>query len=319
MRNDRIIRADGWTNRAGVFAIRAFSVFFIAAVIYFFWMKVSGLWPTIRAMILEPDWFYFIVGLFVNTCALAAWAYVLRSILRVFHIRTCYSRVFLSFMSSIFGKYVPGKIWGMIIRMRVKPAPEISKTDVVLSSVFEGAMITASGFFVGLIAVLRYFSANYAWVAVCVTIAVLTVVFLHPKIFYLFMNGLLLKLGKPVFPKKDQASYAKMLGLMGISIFSWAVAGLGFFIFLSAFYPLEWIHLIDIISIAGFSFAVGNVAFFSPGGLGVREGVWLIFLSSFMPESAAILLALMARAQTIIGEPIAFGVAYIVRSVAPRD
>lgn len=300
-------------------AIRAASLLFVAAIIYFFWIKVSALWPAISPMIFTPDWFYFTVGLMINTCALAAWAYVLRSILRIFHIRTSYPRVFLSFTSSIFGKYVPGKIWGMIIRMRVKPAPDISKTDVVLSSVLEGVMITASGFLVGLIAILRYFSANYVWILTCSAVAILTVIFLHPKIFYFFMNRLLSKLGKPIFPPKDRVSYAKMLALLGFSVFSWMIAGLGFFTFLHAFYPLEWTHLIDIASIAGFSFAVGNVAFFAPGGFGVREGVLLIFLSSFMPESAAVLLALMTRIQTIIGEPIALGVAYIVRSIAPRD
>lgn len=289
------------------------SVVFVLIIFYFLGHKFYILLPQIREIKFDLRYSYLISAIFLDVISLMFLAYLWREVLKYLHLKTEFSRVFLSYISSIFGKYVPGKIWGVIIRLRVKPKYDFSNTDIILSSFLENAFLVAAGFIIGLISIFKYFSNNHFWIFGCGTVFLLTLVCLHPKIFYLFLNFILEKFKKPVFTKDKQVSYLALLSLLIQYLIFWLLAGTIFFLAFNAFYPIPAVHIIDIASIMGLGYSVSYFVVLAPAGLGIREGIWFIFLSKFLPAEAAISLSLVFRIFGIFGEVIGLIFAILLR------
>jgi hypothetical protein len=66
-------------------------------------------------------------------------------------------------------------------------------------------------------------------------------------------------------------------------------------------YTLTWTETAAIFSLA---WTVGFVVFFAPAGLGVRETVLSLLLSTFLPVSQAVSIALLSRIAWIVTEAI---------------
>lgn len=288
---------------------------FVLIIFYFLGRKFYILLPQIREIEFGLRYSYLILAVFLDVISLMFLAYLWREVLKYLHLKSEFSCVFLSYIASLFGKYVPGKIWGIIIRLRVKPKHDFSNTNIVLSSLLENAFLVASGFIIGLISIFKYFSNNHFWIFGCGTIFLITLICLHPKIFYLFLNFILEKFKKPVFTKDKQASYSALLILLFQYLIFWLLAGFIFFLAFNAFYPIPTVHIIDIASIMGLGYSVSYFVVLAPAGLGIREGIWFIFLSKFLPEEVAISLSLIYRLFGIFGETLALIFAILLRKV----
>src|SRR3990172_11713077 len=86
-----------------------------------------------------------------------------------------------------------------------------------------------------------------------------------------------------------------MLILAGYYSFNWLLAGVSFYIFIRAFYPVELHYILIISGIYAISYAAGFIIFFMPAGLGVREGTLTLLLSLFIPMPVAIGISLLSR------------------------
>lgn len=288
---------------------------FVLIIFYFLGRKFYILLPRIREIEFSLRYSYLILALFLDVISLMFLSYLWREVLKYLHLKCEFSRIFLSYIASIFGKYVPGKIWGVIIRLRVKPKHDFSNTDIILSSFLENAFLVASGFIIGLISIFKYFSSNHFWIFGCWAVFLLTLICLHPKIFYLFLNFILKKFKKLVFTKDKQVAYSALLSLLFQYLIFWLLAGTIFFLAFNAFYPIPAVHIIDIASIMGLGYSVSYFVVLAPAGLGIREGIWFIFLSKFLPAEAAISLSLVYRIFGIFGEVLGLIFAILLRKI----
>jgi uncharacterized membrane protein YbhN (UPF0104 family) len=82
---------------------------------------------------------------------------------------------------------------------------------------------------------------------------------------------------------------------------SWIVLGIAFVVFVNAFVPGVWQHAVRIAGIVAASYLVGFL-FFTPAGIGVREGVMIPLLAAVMPLPAALLISITSRIWFTIGE-----------------
>ena len=114
-------------------------------------------------------------------------------------------------------------------------------------------------------------------------------------------------------------TYPDMLKIVLLFICNWLVAGSGFYMLVTAFYPVPASQWLYIGGIYGLSTIIGILALFAPSGLGVREGILMAGLLLIMPEEYAMTISLISRIWQTVAEIIlvagAFAVNQTVKAV----
>jgi len=135
-------------------------------------------------------------------------------------------------------------------------------------------------------------------------LGLILLIILHPSWMEKLLNFFLKILKKEQL--KINLSFRQNLGLVSLYMIAWIVYGLAFSIFIKslAYYSFNLFPLIT--AIFALSYIVGFVSIFVPGGMGVREGVMTLYLSSFFPLPVATLISLLSSLWLTAAE--AFGV-----------
>ena len=267
----------------------------IAAVIFYFigrmayreWDKISGYdWSP------SPTWFIASIFLLLSVYVMGGYGWTL--VLRMLGTRLAATKGISILLLSLYGRYIPGGIWSVLGRVYLCRLEGVPDSRSGMSILLEQAYQVATAGLVFAISLLFWTdTGSVIRVLPLVFILPLFFVFLHPKPFLKIVNPVLVRFGKG--PIHLSLSLNKMLILAAYYIFYWGVTGVAFYSFIRAFYPLEG-HYIPILSgIFAISFAAGYLAFFTPAGLGVREGALTILLSLFIPMPVAIGVSLLSR------------------------
>ncbi len=210
----------------------------------------------------------------------------------------------VSFLSMV-GKYLPGKVWLVLGKVYLSGKEGLPRVEVFTSVVIEIILeIVASifFFFFFLLSVIQQplFSLKVIYSLAFIMVAGL--VFLHPSVFYKLINIVLYWWkGEKV---KKYISYRDTIQLLMFYNFIVLFQGVAFYFFVNAlcYVPLNKIlGLTGSLAIAG---AVGTLSFFAPSGLGVREGILALLLTSYVISPVAVLISLLARLWVTLGEAI---------------
>ena len=99
----------------------------------------------------------------------------------------------------------------------------------------------------------------------------------------------------------------------------WGLLGSAFFLFINSIYPVDFSQLIMVTGIYAVAWSIGFLSFLTPSGLGVREGILSLLLTTVLPPATAILVALLSRLWTLGTElslgGLAFGIYFRQRRV----
>ena len=200
------------------------------------------------------------------------------------------------------GKYVPGKVGalvGAIYMLRRFGVPAAAAVSVVL--VLDGLAVIA-----GLICgapilawepVRRVLPGGWIYAAVLIA-GGLTV--LHPSVFGRLANFCLRRLGRAPLAKLPDLSHYAVPVLCAFA--QWLLAGLALWWMTRSVSDVPARSIGLFISIAALAMTVSYLALFAPGGLGVREAIYLGALAAIPGVGAkgAIVVALMRLAQTLV-------------------
>jgi hypothetical protein len=205
------------------------------------------------------------------------------------------------------GRYLPGKIWvvgGKVwLGQRIGLAPRIlavvSFTELCLWIV---CCATAGALFLLGASRLGHPAIPLLPVAAAVAVGALC---MAPPVFRRFLNlAARLLRRRPLAPSEVLGSgtllgaFLRNLGILSISSAGW-------FLMLAALLPTEristglWLLAAGGSAVSGI---LGMLAFFAPGGLGVREGSLAAILATALPWEAAIAVALLARLRVVLGD-----------------
>ncbi len=201
-------------------------------------------------------------------------------------------------------RYIPGKIWNYLGKIHWVSKSGISEKKILFSSILEllfimiGALITS-------IYSLKIFIPNLSYFYFAGSLFVLLII-IHPKIIELPINFYLRLKRKSTFNLKF--NYRQMITLSILYALHWILMGLQFFIFIHSFYPLDPKIIPEFIGINSGSWVIGYLSIIAPGGIGVKEGVFVFALKSFVPVSIAVLCAVLLRIFTIINEVATAGI-----------
>ncbi|MDH3213135.1 MAG: flippase-like domain-containing protein [Myxococcales bacterium] len=205
------------------------------------------------------------------------------------------------------GKYLPGKIWGVVARgAAMQQRHGITTEQVLLATYLEQFFIIGSAIVLsaGLGAVLVDSRWAPAVAAFAIATAVLGAYFNAPVLELLSRIHGRLSRSEPRHRSRQsmpRGIYARyLLGYLAV----WVSLGLAYwglyYSFFSAQVSLR--EMAGVIVATAASISIGFFALFAPGGIGVREAVSSVVLSRFIPLEEAIFLSVLFRLWTVAVE-----------------
>jgi len=205
-----------------------------------------------------------------------------------------------------FGKYVPGKIWGLTARGARLRQLGFDLNRVVRASYVEQLFLLGSGVILAsVIAVPAFDEPVYIVPAILSAALLASLRFSRP----------LLGKAVSVMPRLEplqryfgaEMSWGRVLGLMGSFAAIWLCLGSAFFLLSADFAGIDFTWRNASIFVLGLiaGYLAGFIAVFAPGGVGVREGIAATILSSVMAIEEALFVMLLFRVWTIVWELLA--------------
>lgn len=242
--------------------------------------------------------------------------------LTIYRNTTSYPVSFLSswtlFHLSEPGKYLPGKVGQFVGMAALCRSLEISRDEAIASTLIHLAFRCSLGCFIGvpfiffaesrdsLLNMLAIFEDNsFRFSAI-----ILVTISLGAAFLFLFRKRLSSKI--PNLQKILPAifSFKRLFQLIVIYSLLWGCIGVSFFLFIKSIYPIRIVHLPIISSIYPFAWSISFMSLITPSGLGVREGVLSMFLTTCLPPMPATLVALLSRLWLLNTEVILAGIAW---------
>lgn len=210
-------------------------------------------------------------------------------------------------------RYVPGNIWSYLGRGVLFAQKGMSKRDLFLGFFLEAQILIIASCVLALPAV--FYLTEMFLPKVSFVIEVLASVGLLMGVAaYIWQRKILLFLPKKVHKLSDMLASPHSphelshICLWGIGVFLFF--GLGYLASIYAFVSV--MSPILLLSLSVFAFIVGYLALLTPSGLGIREGVLIFGLSTFLSASEAISIALLGRILLTLAEVVALGITYVL-------
>jgi hypothetical protein len=308
-----------WARRALSLALTLYIFFYILKPIFGRWGEARDRLGSIGLTDLIVS-----VAMFALFLALVR-AMTWRSILFGFAFpvpRTAALRVWIT---SELSRYLPGAIWQVISRVRLIKPYGVRGSVTSTSQVLELVIFLLANVSVA-VACLLFLGGKHVtgparqWLFISIGLVPLLSLILHPRVFYGLTDRILRRLGKPAIA--NRLSMAHLFKLFALAIVGIVWQSLALWVLLHG--PLG-IGIRDWWILAGaycLAWVAGFLAFWAPGGLGVRELVLIGALTVALPpavrerftsdpnDPTLEALTILARLWTIAAELAVASVAY---------
>jgi uncharacterized membrane protein YbhN (UPF0104 family) len=196
---------------------------------------------------------------------------------------------------SSLGKYVPGKIWavtGMVVmaqRAGVRPVAAAGSAVVMqLLAIGTGAAVAA---LTGVLSLVSDGWFRVGLIALLVASVIGTLVLLQPR----WLNRVLARLTGDLDQLASTPTPLSILGGAGANVLAWVAYGLAVWLLAQALVPEASFPLVTTIGAFAASYIVGFLVLLAPGGLGVREGVFVLVLQGVVGLAPATAIAVASR------------------------
>ena len=213
------------------------------------------------------------------------------------------------FLSNI-TRYIPGNVWQFLSMVELAAEQGVSRVATLTSIVLHQAISTAAG--LSLAALYFAWAGEGLWFARLrpfLYALPLGLLLLQPRLLERGLNWLLARFGRP--PLRITLTWAQIWALLGGYAIVWLVMGTSFAALVRALTPLTWAQLPTLVAVFAAAYVIGFLSLLTPSGLGVREGVMTLLLTTALPAGVAALVAIVARLWMIVGELIGVGISLI--------
>jgi hypothetical protein len=245
------------------------------AIGYYFYDKLSqpALWT--HAFRLRPEWL--VPAALLYLCAHSVWARYSVTLLRNQGGKVSVSTGVRAYFISQFGKYVPGKVWVILLRMSILGRSlGITRTAVGITAMYEALVSMAAGAMIGVLLLYTLSDEqsglggyNLYWLA---PVALTPIGLVGLNRFVNRVNRWRRGVHAKQYPRVKL--HLVLGGLLQASI-GWLLLGLSLWMTLRGLRadpdPLTWETYLHLTSINALAYVIGFVAFFMPAGAGFRE------------------------------------------------
>lgn len=243
----------------------------------------------------------FAITLLCVFLAATAWHFILKGFGATIRWRTCSS----IYPIAAIGRYLPGYIWRHLSMAYLTEQEGVRLRTVSLAMLWEFVQIEATRVALALTTVSpilipafpeNRLQSSHLW---CGRIAFWAALLSSPLLLTPFLQWKTqyVKRHSDNTPHKGYLWLGMALHLMGNLLY-----GIGFAVLLTAVQPIGSHQFAAAIFSTSFSWLLSLLAFFVPGGLGVRESIMIYILSNVFPQPVAIAGTLMSRAILLLAE-----------------
>ncbi len=271
----------------------------VAVAVYFFYLQFQKNAGAIRTWDFSINPVEMSLAVIFGSCALligpVVWRIFVNSYLTE---KLNYTESFALYCTSAIFKYIPGKIWtyaAQIALLSSKGIANVTLLYINLVSFICLFFVTALFSFYYYFIYVREMSLH-ATLPIFMLFLMMDAVFIignHTIINYLIrpVNRLFNLNIKPIHTKKTtfiqvQMLYALACVFLGIALY---------FLARGVNMPLSFSHIFAMMATISVSLILGLLAFFTMGGLGVREGAMFFMLKQFATIEAALILPVISR------------------------
>ena len=217
------------------------------------------------------------------------------------------------FFLSQLGKYIPGKVGLVLVRMDAYRG--YSKKQVAVATGFEMVSSLASAcllVLLGVVSASALLPSYSVWIAVFGFVLIL--IFLYPPLFLRLIN-----LGFRIIkraPIEKSPSYKTTLKFISAFMLVGLLHGMGLFFVLNSLAALSFSHFLTVTGVYYAAGLVGLFAVFAPAGIGVREGIMMLVLPAFIAEPVVIVGAIIIRLLMTTAELLLAGASVMIEKIS---
>lgn len=210
---------------------------------------------------------------------------------------------------SLAGKYIPGSIWMVAGRIYALQHAGVSTKIAGYSTGIEQIVSIGSAIFVVLLTP-EVFELSQIPISVGLLFIPVIIIILFPHL----LGEIMWKIGIRRLDLRipSEPSLKVMVLYFAGHTAIWVISGICVLAMLRLFgsEPLG-INILNASGIAAASFAIGYLCLLTPGGIGIREGVFTFLLSQYIPLSVAILIAMSGRLWGLMADGTGIFVAFL--------
>ncbi len=241
-----------------------------------------------------------------------------QTLICVFQRPVALAECFVQLSMVMVGKYIPGKVWGMLARGVHLKTSGLDYTESLIATYIEQLLIVHTGVTLGALA-WSVATGAAVWIVLCV-VSLLGIALVPILNAWLFGTGnRIVRRWLPdtiQLPKNPPAiNTVDYLWLYCLYTIHW-LADLAIpsavILIISPQWPTTDLFLL-LAGANAFGIILGFFAFFAPGGLGVREGVIVGLMMPYMPLQDATLFALAYRLWLVAADLLSLGVVFAIR------
>ena len=196
------------------------------------------------------------------------------------------------------GKYLPGKIWGLLGRGVALVDLGASPAQSLGVAYIEQLLFIHSGMLIGLLAFV--WAKPIGLIPLFAGVAALASIPLAARwgdSIYRFVSRYTIT-GMEIPPHWDWC-FGRYLSVLGAFTLLWSLAGIIFAALYFAFYPFDLALLPILVTANATALILGFLAFFAPAGIGIREAIIVAIAGGATPLGGATVLAAVYRAWTL--------------------
>lgn len=313
-----------WAKRAIRWAV---TVLILGVVAYFFAVALWANWDRIAAehLAFDPLW---IVATIMFAIAVPVtgllWGRMVRLLDRVAEGRVTRVEAIVVQCASWLLKYIPGQVGSVVNKVVWAGKKGVSRSLVAITFVYENVFLQIASIVPSVVILLaslgpQIFGDNATLLVLPLLVLVPMVAVGYKPFFHALVNVPARRVLKSEVPpdyfltswQAVRFSFEflgpRILNGIGFVILAATVADIG---------PEHWLPFAAAYVLAG---AVGILAFFVPSGLGVREAIIVLILSQYIPVPEAIVISLLARLLSTLGDGLV-AILYVgLRRTIPKE
>jgi hypothetical protein len=218
--------------------------------------------------------------------AVAGWSLIMARLAKWLPFRKhlkvyCYSNM---------AKHIPGFPWYIAGRAYWYRQEGVAASTTALGSILELTVVILTGSLMALLTgLVQVVSVSWADLRLLIGVVVLGLILIHPAV----LSWALSHLGRREAPQL--LTYWDTLAWSASYVGVWMASGCVLYTIISTFYPLSPQVLPEVLWAWSLSATVASLAFFSPGGLGIKEIALSLLLSRYIPAPLATVAAIAMR------------------------
>ncbi len=272
------------TKKTGVLILK---IVVMATVFTFVGVRLAETWHTVGQHPVSIDWRYcaIIPLAFIGIMATNAltWLWLARQM----GDRSAMIPLLGAYTFSQMGKYAPGKVLLVVMRLERTHRVGMSRETCLLSTLLENAMYTLSGALVGSTALVMAARNHPLYLVGCGMLMAGLLGLFHPRIFFWIINTALRSMGKGAIPPHRRFKLSHMICAVLMFLPCWLFGGVALWAAVSCVHHVSVVHTAELIGVFALSVSLGMFSLL-PGGLGVREAVQALFIAPLVGTPALV-------------------------------